>query len=178
QLRVSLQRNAGTVTTFHTIVGNTTVTQNAWVRLQATFSMTLAHTSATLYVESASGTPSFYIDDFSITFVPPAIAERDIPSVYQTMAPFFPIVGAAVIPQDIQGEPVFLLSKHFNSITSGNDMKWDATERTEGAFTFTNADAQVSFAKANNMRVRGHTLVWHNQTPAWVFNDVNGNPMT
>src|SRR6185295_559413 len=101
-----------------------------------------------------------------------------IPSVYQTMAPFFPIVGAAVIPADITGEPGFLLSKHFNSITSGNDMKWDATERTEGVFTFTNADAQVSFAKANNMRVRGHTLVWHNQTPAWVFNDVNGNPMT
>ena len=94
------------------------------------------------------------------------------------MAPFFPIVGAAVIPADIQGEPAFLLSKHFNSITSGNDMKWDATEPTEGNFVFTNADAQVSFAKAHNMHVRGHTLVWHNQTPAWVFNDANGNPMT
>ncbi len=54
-----------------------------------------------LYVESASGTPSFYIDDFSITFVPPAVAERDIPSVFQTVAAFFPIVGAAVIPADI-----------------------------------------------------------------------------
>src|SRR4029079_2947629 len=178
QLRVSLQRNAGTVTTFHTIVGNTTVTQNAWVRLQATFSMTLAHTSATLYVESASGTPSFYIDDFSITFLQPAVAERDIPSVYQTMAPFFPIVGAAVIPADITGEPGVLLAKHFNSITSGNDMKWDATEPTQGTFVFTNADAQSTCAKSNNRHVRGHTLVWHNQTPAWVFNDASGNPMT
>ncbi|MBW8868892.1 MAG: endo-1,4-beta-xylanase, partial [Acidobacteria bacterium] len=56
------------------------------------------------------------------------------------MAPFFPIVGAAVIPADITGEPGFLLSKHFNSITSGNDMKWDATEPNEGQFRFTNAD--------------------------------------
>jgi endo-1,4-beta-xylanase len=178
QLRVSLQRNAGTITTFHTVVGNTTVTANAWVRLQATYDDALANSSLTMYVESASGTASFYIDDFSITFVQPAVAERDIPSVYQTMAPFFPIVGAAVIPADITGEPGFLLSKHFNSITSGNDMKWDATEPTEGHFQFTNADAQVAFAKAHNMHVRGHTLVWHNQTPAWVFNDVNGMPMT
>ena len=179
QLRVSLQRNAGTIQTFHTVVGNTNVTANAWVRLQATYDVAaLGNSSLTMYVESNGGTSSFYIDDFSVTFVSPAVAERNIPSVYQTMAPFFPVVGAAVIPADITGEPGFLLSKHFNSITSGNDMKWDATERTEGVFTFTNADAQVSFAKANNMRVRGHTLVWHNQTPAWVFNDVNGNPMT
>jgi endo-1,4-beta-xylanase len=178
QLRVSLQRNIGTITTFHTVVGNTTVTQNAWVRLQATYDVALANSQLTMYVESASGTPSFYIDDFSITFVPPAVAERDIPSVYQAMAPFFPIIGAAVIPADIQGEPAFLLSKHFNSMTSGNDMKWDATEPTEGTFTFTQADAEVSFAQTNNMHVRGHTLVWHNQTPAWVFNDAAGNPMT
>jgi endo-1,4-beta-xylanase len=107
QLRVSLQRNAGTVTTFHTVVGNTNVTANAWVRLQATYDVALANSSLTLYVESNGGTASFYIVDFSITFVPPAVAERDIPSVWQTMAPFFPIVGAAVIPADIQGGRLF-----------------------------------------------------------------------
>ena len=71
-----------------------------------------------------------------------------------------------------------LLSKHFNSMTSGNDMKWDATEPTEGNFTFTQADAEVAFAQANSMHVRGHTLVWYNQTPAWVFTNASGQPMT
>ncbi len=179
QLRVSLDRKLGTATeTFHQVVGNTTVTANAWVRLQATYNQALANSSLTLYVESASGTPSFYIDDFSITFVPPAIAETNIPSVFQAMAPFFPIIGAAVIPADIQGQPAVLLSKHFNSMTSGNDMKWDATEPTEGNFTFTQADAEVAFAQANSMHVRGHTLVWYNQTPAWVFTNASGQPMT
>jgi endo-1,4-beta-xylanase len=179
QLRVSLQRNAGSVTSFHTVVGNTTVTANAWVRLQATYDDALANTSLTMYVETNSGTASFYIDDFSITYVQPAVAERDIPSVWQSMTKDFPIVGAAVIPADINGsEPAFLLSKHFNSITSGNDMKWDATEATENVFTFGQADAEVAFAKANNMHVRGHTLVWHNQIPAWVFTDpATGQPM-
>ena len=179
QLRVSLDRKLGTATeTFQTVVGNTTVTANAWVRLEATYNQALANSSLVLYVESASGTPSFYIDDFSITFVPPAIAETNIPSVFQAMAPFFPIIGTAVIPADIQGQPAVLLSKHFNSMTSGNDMKWDATEPTEGNFTFTQADAEVAFAQANNMHVRGHTLVWYNQTPAWVFTNASGQPMT
>ncbi|HKV41110.1 MAG TPA: endo-1,4-beta-xylanase, partial [Blastocatellia bacterium] len=177
QLRVSLQRNIGTTTTFHTVVGNTTVTANQWVNLKINYNVALANQKLTLYVESATGTPSFYIDDFTITFIPPAIAERNIPSVFQSLSGFFP-VGAAVTPLEITGEHAFLLSKHFNSITSGNDMKWSSTEPTEGNFNFSNADAQVSFAKANGMQIRGHTLVWHNQIPAWVFNDLNGNPMT
>ena len=145
--------------------------------LAATFDSVLANSSLSLYVETASGNQSFYIDDFKITFIPPAVPELDIPSVYQTMAPFFP-VGAAVRGADLAGNSAVLLTKHFNSITSENDMKWDATEPTLGTFTFANADAQVAFAKANNMRVWGHTLVWHAQTPAAVFNDVNGVPMT
>ena len=178
QLRVSLQRNLGSFTTsFHTLVGNTTVTSDAWVMMATTFDNTLANTSLSLYVESASGNQPFYIDDFKITFIPPAVAELDIPSVYQTMAPYFP-VGTAVGGADLSGQSAVLLTKHFNSITSENDMKWDATEATPGVFTFANADAQVAFAKANSMRVRGHTLVWHAQTPAWVFNDATGNPMT
>jgi GH35 family endo-1,4-beta-xylanase len=178
QLRVSLDRKLGTaLETFTTVVPNTTVTAGAWVLLAATIDMNLANTSLVLYVESASGLPSFYIDDFKITFISPAVAERDIPSVYQTVADQFP-VGAAVRTADLSGEAAFLLTRHYNSMTSENDMKWDATEPTEGTFTFATADAEVAFAKANNMRVRGHTLVWHNQTPAWVFNDASGNPMT
>jgi endo-1,4-beta-xylanase len=178
QLRVSLQRNLGSFpASFHTVIPNTTVTAGGWVRLAITYDVVLANTSLTLYVESNSGTPSFYIDDFQITFVPPPVAERDIPSVYQAFAGYFPI-GAAVWQGDLTGEHAFLLSKHFNSITSENDMKWSSLQNTEGTFTYATADAQVAFAKTNNMKVRGHTLIWHNQNPAWLFNDLSGNPMT
>ena len=53
-------------------------------------------------------------------------------------------------------------------------MKWSALQPTEGNFTYATADAQVGFAKTNAMAIRGHTLIWHAQTPAWVFNDPNG----
>jgi endo-1,4-beta-xylanase len=172
QLRVSLQRNAGTITTFHQVVGNTNVTADAWVRLTTTYDVALANSSLILYVESPNNQPlsSFYIDDVQITFVPPPTIEPDLPPVFQAYADFFP-VGAAVTPLEITGAHAELLKKHFNSITSGNDFKWDATEPAEGTFRFTNADAQVSFAQANNIMVRGHTLLWHNQIPAWVFTD-------
>jgi endo-1,4-beta-xylanase len=178
ELRVSLERRLGSnPATFHTVIGNTTVTANAWVRLAGTFDLALANTALTLYVESNAGTSPFYLDDVEIAFVPPALAERDIPAVGQSLAPFFP-VGAAIHAGDLTGEHAFLLTKHFSSVTSENDMKWSALQPSEGSFTYATADAQLAFAKQNSLRMRGHTLVWHQQTPAWVFNDSAGNPLT
>jgi endo-1,4-beta-xylanase len=176
QIRVSLQRTFGGTTTFHTVIGNTLVTSGAWVRLRTTYDFVFNYQSLTLYVESASGTPSFLIDDFDLTFVPPPVAERDIASVHEAYANDFPI-GAAIWQGDLSGEHAFLLSKHFNSVTSENDMKWGTLQPAEGTFAFAAADAQVAFAKAHGQAVRGHTLVWHQQNPAWLFM-ANGAPMT
>jgi len=177
QLRVSIQRTLSGVTNFNTVVGNTTVTADQWVQLKATYDFAFNYNALTLYVESASGTASFYIDDVDVTFVPPLQIEPNIPSVFQSFSDFFPI-GAAINPADLSGAHSDLLKKHFNSVTSENDMKWDATERSEGTFSFTTADAEVAYAQANGMRIRGHNLVWHNQIPAWVFQDSSGNPLT
>ena len=177
QIRVSLQRTFAGATTFHTVIGNTPVTANEWVRLRTTYDFVLNYQSLSLYVESAGGTASFYIDDVDVTFVPPPVAERDIPSVHEAFAGLFE-VGAAVWQGDLSGEHAFLLSKHFNSITSENDMKWGTLQPVEGTFNFANADAQVAFAKSRNRSIRGHTLVWHSQNPAWLFTDRNGMPMT
>ncbi len=62
-----------------------------------------------------------------------------------------------------------VLRSQFDSVTPENDMKWDATEPQPNVYDFTGADAVVAFAEANNMAVRGHTLLWHNQNPQWVM---------
>jgi endo-1,4-beta-xylanase len=177
-LRVSLQVTLAGTTSYITVVNNTAVPLGTWVNLTVpNFDMAYAYTpgDAFLYVESNSGTQSFYIDDFQLTYLPPVTIQTNIPSIYQTLAYYFP-VGAAVDTSDLSGPHKQLLTKHFNSITSGNDMKWDATEATEGTFTFTNADAEVSLAVANNMLVRGHNLVWSTgeQVPSWVFLENDG----
>jgi endo-1,4-beta-xylanase len=47
-------------------------------------------------------------------------------------------------------------------------MKWEVIEPEQGRFDFTQADTLVAFARAHKQKVRGHTLVWHNQLPTWL----------
>jgi endo-1,4-beta-xylanase len=79
-------------------------------------------------------------------------------------------IGAAVDMSPFRNEPQYLetLRREFNIIVAENAFKMDAVRPSRTAFNFTDTDALVSFAQANNMRVRGHTLVWHNQLPGWL----------
>jgi endo-1,4-beta-xylanase len=132
--------------------------------------------AAYLYLQTvpASGNDlvSFYVDDFQLTYVPPPTIQPNLASIFQTLAPFFR-VGAEVDLTDLSGPHAQLLTKHFDSITSGNDMKWSSVEATQGTYTYENADSEVGLAVCNEMRVRGHNLVWSTgeQTPAYATGD-------
>ena len=66
---------------------------------------------------------------------------------------------------------IALVKEQFNQITAENDMKWQLIHPREGAdgYSFEPADAFVEFGVDNHMELAGHTLVWHSQTPNWVF---------
>ncbi|MFC0470742.1 endo-1,4-beta-xylanase [Halalkalibacter kiskunsagensis] len=83
-------------------------------------------------------------------------------------------IGAAVNPITLEGQRD-LLKHHFNSLTAENEMKFISLHPTEEEYTFDHADRLISFAKENGMGVRGHTLVWHNQTSEWIFENQDGN---
>jgi endo-1,4-beta-xylanase len=90
---------------------------------------------------------------------------------------YFP-VGVAVSPDNIEGETGELIKKNFNSLTAENVMKPALIHPEENRYSWDNADKIVNFAQANGMKVRGHTLCWHNQTGAWMFKDAQGNQVT
>jgi endo-1,4-beta-xylanase len=72
---------------------------------------------------------------------------------------------------------VSILDREFNMITPENEMKWDTTEPSRGNFNFGPADQIVSHAQAHGQRMRGHTLVWHNQLPGWVSSITDANTL-
>lgn len=80
------------------------------------------------------------------------------------------LIGAAVAAGHLSDDAMYkaLAGREFNVLTPENDMKWAATEPTQGTYTFGLGDLLVKFAQNNNMRVRGHTLVWYQALPAWV----------
>ncbi|MBO4160927.1 endo-1,4-beta-xylanase [Micromonospora antibiotica] len=76
--------------------------------------------------------------------------------------------GAAVAVNRLSDSVyVGILNREFTSVTAENEMKWDATEPSPNQFTYASGDKLVSHAEANGMRVRGHTLAWHQQQPRW-----------
>lgn len=66
----------------------------------------------------------------------------------------------------------------FNTITAENVMKAEVLNPRRGVYDFTAADQFVGFGEEHDMFIIGHTLIWHNQTPKWFFEDANGNPNT
>jgi len=87
---------------------------------------------------------------------------------------YFPI-GVAVSPRSLEGAQGEFIKKNFNSLTAENVMKPALLQPEEGKFNWAEADKIVDFAQANGMKVRGHTLCWHNQTGEWMFKDSLGN---
>lgn len=61
-----------------------------------------------------------------------------------------------------------VLAREFNVLTPENEMKFNALQPARGTFRYNRADSMVAFAKANNMKVRGHALAWHSQLPSWI----------
>jgi len=73
-------------------------------------------------------------------------------------------------------EGAALAAQHFIVLTPENDMKWEIIQPIEGQFTWQGADALIEFAGKHGQAVIGHTLVWHSQTPDWVFESSPGEP--
>ncbi|HEY3761005.1 MAG TPA: endo-1,4-beta-xylanase [Verrucomicrobiae bacterium] len=75
-------------------------------------------------------------------------------------------------------QDVALVKEQFDQTSPENDLKWALVQPRPGpdGYEFGPADAYVNFGLTNHMYIVGHCLVWHNQTPNWVFAGTNPPP--
>lgn len=91
------------------------------------------------------------------------------------------LIGAAINNAQIYGRDTAgdaLLEKQFNAISPENVLKWEAVHPQPDQYNFDAADHYVALGEKYHMSILGHNLVWHSQTPRWVFQDANGKPLT
>ena len=87
-------------------------------------------------------------------------------------------IGVAVSPQALKRDEAPLILQQFGSVTPENAMKMGPIHPFENEYYWKDADSIVAFAQRNHLKVRGHCLCWHNQTPAWFFKDSKGNQVS
>jgi endo-1,4-beta-xylanase len=75
---------------------------------------------------------------------------------------------------------VALVTAQFNSVSPENIMKWEGIHPRPGpdGYDFEASDRYVAFGEKHGMYIVGHTLVWHAQTPRWVFQGEGTNACT
>lgn len=187
---LQLQYNDGVSDQYKTIK-TASVTRDQWTLLEGEYTIPTDASNVFIYVEteyktspSTSDLLDFYIDDFTAR---PAVLpeiQHDIASLKDVYSSYFKIGGAATASELAPSPAKELVLKHYDNITFGNELKPDAVLDHNATIAYMEsnggdelnpqvnlraAKTLLEYARDNNMPVRGHTLVWHNQTPDWFF---------
>lgn len=98
-----------------------------------------------------------------------------LPSAPPVTAPYkdrysnhFPI-GTSMSAEDLGDLDKLGENNIFNRLTAESSMKWKSIQPEYNKFTFERADALANYARSNNMKMTGHTLLWHQANPDWLF---------
>ena len=190
---LQLQYNDGVDDQYRTIKSQA-VNKGQWTILKGEYTIPTDATNVSIYVETQwTSNPSpqdlmdFYIDSFEAKPASLPEIEQNIAGLKDVFAPYGLILGGAAQASEVAPKPgKELFLKHYNSITFGNELKPDATldraatlaymeenggDETNPQISLRSARTLLEFARDNNLPVRGHTLVWHSQTPDWFFKE-------
>lgn len=160
----------------------TGLSNGEWREVTASITMPAGElATGLLYFETAydggavGNTSTFYVDDVTITQAEELVVQELTP-IKDTVD--FPI-GVAIDSRETGGAQAQLVNRHFEQVSSENFMKPEAFYTAEREFSpNAEGDLLMDFEAENDLRVWGHTLVWHAQTPAWFFQNAEGAPLT
>lgn len=175
-------------------IGRVTAVKGEWAHIESNYTIPADASNFSVYFQTAwkndasvtdQDLMNFYIDDVVAEPLPTPQAQQDIPSLKDVYKDYF-ILGGSCSKADLDVQAAKdIIVKHYDSITFGNNLKPDYTlDKTASQKMFaesgddTNpqvnidmARKQLDFVSENNIKVRGHVLVWHSQTSDWFFKE-------
>lgn len=168
-------------------ITNADVKNGEWTKLQGEYTLPKDFTDISLYIQVNGSTIDFYADDITMQGEPERDIEiqKDIPSLKDVYSDYFKF-GTAIASNHLNDLEQELVLKHFNSITHENALKPESILDHAATIAYMNANgdqthpqvtlssdakATLDFARDNHIPVRAHVLVWHSQTPNWLFTE-------
>jgi len=134
--------------------------------------------TATITVKTVDGNKT---DTCQVTVTAPSGSIMSLPPMKDQFSDYF-LMGNIFNPGDANAGGTAItntaLTRHYNVLTPENDMKpsFIATDRNASTenitYNFTTADRMVNAANASNIKVVGHTLLWHSQNANWVWSQI------
>jgi GH35 family endo-1,4-beta-xylanase len=123
----------------------------------------------------------WYIDNIVISQIgdlqPIPTWDLEIDSLAKTYEDHF-LLGNVIEPSQLKTRNTNMYESYYNAVTLENAMKPISLSTAKGEYNFSNADSVVTWALENDIKVHGHTLVWHSQSPDWVYKNTDGTPLT
>ena len=114
----------------------------------------------------------WYLDDISVTSVASDANTdvQDLTPIRDVYKDYF-MLGTAAGAADLKGKRLDLITKHFDTVTFANEMKPDNVQNVEGEFTFDKMNGMIDEFNNQGLKIVGHTLMWHEQSPDWMWED-------
>lgn len=101
---------------------------------------------------------------------PQAAATTSLPGLRRQARAAGRSFGAAIRSEILANDPAYaaLFAAECELLTPEWEAKWEALQPEEGRYDFSNLAPLIAFAQANQQRLRGHALIWHEAMPAWL----------
>ncbi|MBQ4639644.1 MAG: endo-1,4-beta-xylanase [Clostridia bacterium] len=163
-------------------LGRVTAKQGPWVTISGEYTPE-AYDKYTLYVETVgNGDINFMMRDFTVEPVELHF-DGDLPSLKEVYADYFD-VGSCVNGMQMRDKAqIDFFATQYNIFTHENELKPDSVldvtaskklakeDETAVAVKFTSAKPMLDYCQKNGIKVHGHVLVWHSQTPEAFFHE-------
>ena len=182
-------------TTAYTTIATTNTSASHYATIVGDIEIPEHAENVFFYVE-ANGVADIFIDDMSVKVSGEYIDPKNITPLEYTDISTLPVLkdlyadyfkmGCAIPTTFVSNSNtayIDLVTKEFNAITFENELKPDSildydtsvsdlSKYNESpAVKFDHLKETLDYCKANGIVVRGHTLVWYSQTPAWIYHE-------